>query len=76
MYDLKKHFFADKKEILKKIESVLTKGILEMGDEVERFEEDFANYCNVKYCVTVSSGSMGLLLALKSLKIKKSNRFV
>ena len=76
MYDLKKHFFADKKEILKKIESILTNGILEMGDEVERFEEDFADYCSVKYCVTVSSGSMGLLLALKSLELKKNDEVI
>ena len=39
MYDLTKHFLADKKQILSKIESVLNRGILEMGEEVEQFEE-------------------------------------
>ena len=50
MYDLKKHFLADKKTILSKIEKVLSKGILEMGEEVEKFEENFKQYCNVQYC--------------------------
>ena len=76
MYDLKKHFLADKKTILSKIEKVLSKGILEMGEEVEKFEENFKQYCNVQYCVTVSSGSMGLLLALKSLDLKKNDEVI
>ena len=76
MYDLKKHFLADKKIILSKIENVLSKGILEMGEEVEKFEENFKKYCNVKYCVTVSSGSMGLLLALKTLDLKKNDEVI
>ena len=46
MYDLKKHFLADKKIILSKIENVLSKGVLEMGEEVEKFEENFKKYCN------------------------------
>ena len=76
MYDLKKHFLADKKIILSKIENVLSKGVLEMGEEVEKFEENFKKYCKVKYCVTVSSGSMGLLLALKALDLKKNDEVI
>tara|TARA_B100001057_G_C22849999_1_gene950598 strand:+ start:1192 stop:2292 length:1101 start_codon:yes stop_codon:yes gene_type:complete len=76
MYDLTKHFLADKKQILSKIESVLNRGILEMGEEVEQFEENFKKYCDVKYCVTVSSGSMGLLLALKSFNLNKNDEVI
>ena len=76
MYDLTKHFLADKKQILSKIESVLNRGILEMGEEVEQFEENFKKYCGAKYCVTVSSGSMGLLLALKSFNLKKNDEVI
>ena len=74
MYDLKKHYLADEKIILNKISSVLKKGVLEMGEEVEKFEDNFKKYCNAKYCVTVSSGSMALLLSLKSLGLKKMMR--
>ena len=74
MYDLKKHYLADEKIILNKISSVLKKGVLEMGEEVEKFEDNFKKYCNAKYCVTVSSGSMALLLSLKSLGLKIGDR--
>ena len=76
MYDLKKHFLANDKEILKKIENILKKGVLEMGEEVDKFEDNFKKYCNVKYCVTVSSGSMGLLLSLKSLGLGPNDEVI
>ena len=70
MYDLNKHYQSNKKEILKSIDKILNNGVLEMGEEVEKFEENFSKYCGVKYSVTVSSGSMALLLALKALNLK------
>jgi len=76
MYDLTKHYNHNKKEILKKINSVLSKGILELGPEVNNFEKNFSNYCNAKYCVTVSSGSMGLLLAIKSLNLQNTDEVI
>jgi len=76
MYDLNKHYLSNKKEILKSIDKILNKGVLEMGDEVEKFEENFSKYCGVKYSVTVSSGSMGLLLALKALNIKDNDEVI
>tara|TARA_E500000178_G_scaffold300303_1_gene308489 strand:+ start:640 stop:963 length:324 start_codon:yes stop_codon:yes gene_type:complete len=76
MYDLKKHYQSNKKEILKSVDKILNKGILEMGEEVERFEENFSKYCGVKYSVTVSSGSMGLLLALRALNLKVNDEVI
>ena len=76
MYDLIKHYNYNKKEIIDTIKKILSKGILEMGPEVDIFEKNFANYCNSKYCITVSSGSMGLLLALKVLDLKKTDEVI
>ena len=76
MYDLTKHFNFNKREILNKIEKVLNKGVLELGEEVDKFEKNFSKYCGSKYCVTVSSGSMGLLLALKTLNLKKKDEVI
>ena len=76
MYDLTKHYNHNKKEILTKINLVLSKGILELGSEVEKFEKNFSKYCNSKYCVTVSSGSMGLLLAVKSLNLTNTDEII
>ena len=76
MYDLTKHYNYNKKQILNKITSVLNKGILELGPEVDKFERNFSLYCKAKYCVTVSSGSMGLLLAVKSLNLKSTDEVI
>jgi dTDP-4-amino-4,6-dideoxygalactose transaminase len=42
---------------------------LSHGPQVEAFEEAFARYAGRKYAVAVSSGSLGLVLALKALGI-------
>ena len=42
MYDLNKHYQSNKKEILQSINKILNNGVLEMGEEVEKFEENFS----------------------------------
>jgi dTDP-4-amino-4,6-dideoxygalactose transaminase len=37
-----------------------------LGEEVERFEAEFAEFCNVAHCVGVSSGTAALALALRA----------
>ncbi len=49
---------------------VLEAGRFIQGEECHRFEEEFANYCGVKYCVGVASGLDALYLVLKALEIK------
>ena len=44
MYDLNKHYQSNKKEILKSIDKILNNGVLEMGEEVEKFEEKNSDY--------------------------------
>ena len=39
------------------------------GDEGKKFEQEFANWCNVKYSVALSNGTVALELALKALDI-------
>ena len=43
---------------------VLDSGGFVLGDEVERFEEEFARSCGVSHCVGVDSGTSALHLAL------------
>ena len=71
MYDLKKHYLVDKNLILKCIDRTLLSGELELGPEMKNFEKNFSKFCNSKYSISVSSGSMGLLIALKCLNLKK-----
>lgn len=45
---------------------VLTNNSFILGEEVERFEEEFARYCEVGHCVGVSSGTAALSLMLRA----------
>ena len=37
-----------------------------LGEEVERFEAEFAEYCGVRHCVGIASGTAALTLALQA----------
>lgn len=48
---------------------VMQSGWFVMGQELEAFEEEFARFCNVKYCVGVANGLEALCLLLKAYNI-------
>ncbi|MCZ7405853.1 MAG: DegT/DnrJ/EryC1/StrS family aminotransferase, partial [Candidatus Methanoperedens sp.] len=54
-----KIFFPDedRKEILGKIDEILTTGQLTLGKFGKEFENKFAEYVGVKYAVAVNSGT-------------------
>lgn len=56
-------------EIERRIAAVLSHGQYIMGPEVKEFEEKLAGYVGVKHCITASSGTDTLLIALMALGI-------
>lgn len=56
-------------EILARINEVARSGAFTLGDEVERFEREFAAVCGSRRCVGVSSGTDALVLALRALGV-------
>jgi dTDP-4-amino-4,6-dideoxygalactose transaminase len=48
-----------------KLKSVLDTGWYVLGNEVNKFETSFANYCGTKYCVGVGNGFDALVLIFK-----------
>lgn len=46
------------------------------GQEDEKFEKEFAEFCNVEYCVGVGNGLDALMLALKALDIKSGDEVI
>lgn len=48
------------------LDGFLNKGQFILGDPVKRFEEDYALYCQTKYCVGVSNGLDALRLIFES----------
>lgn len=47
-----------------------------LGEEVERFEEEFAEYCGVRECVGVASGTAALALALIAAGIGRGDEVI
>lgn len=65
-----------KKEINSNIKEVLAKGIFIMGENVTKFEEEYAKYCGTKYCVGVGNGMDALELILRAYNIGKGNEVI
>jgi dTDP-4-amino-4,6-dideoxygalactose transaminase len=51
----------------------LRKGRYVLGEEVELFEKEFAEFCGSKFCIGVASGLDALYLSLKALDIPKGS---
>lgn len=58
-----------REEMLNKFAEVYDKGWFIQGDECAKFEEEFAEYCNVKYCVGCATGLDAIYLILKAMGI-------
>ena len=70
-----KEFFLkkNKKKLLNKVNKVLSSGIFTNGIETKKFEEKFAKFNKIKYCLALNSGTSALHLALKSIEIKQND---
>ena len=65
-FDLKAQYGLLRDEILEALDRVCQNASFILGEEVERFEQAFAKYCEVKHCVALNSGTSALHLALLS----------
>jgi UDP-2-acetamido-2-deoxy-ribo-hexuluronate aminotransferase len=74
--DLKGQYAALKADIDSRIQSVLDHGQYIMGPEVAELEDRLAAFTGAKHCVTVSSGTEALLIALMALDIKQGDEVV
>lgn len=68
--DLKTPYAALKTDIDAAIHRVLDHGQYIMGPEVKALEAALATFAGTKHCVTVSSGTEALLIALMALGVK------
>jgi UDP-2-acetamido-2-deoxy-ribo-hexuluronate aminotransferase len=67
--DLKTQYELHKADIDQAIQSVLDHGQFIMGPEVAQLERTLAAYVGVKHCLTVSSGTHSLEIALRALGV-------
>lgn len=74
--DLAAQYRALKSAIDRRIQKVLDHGQYIMGPEVRELEECLEIYTGAKHCITVSSGTEALLIALMALGIKPGDEVI
>ncbi|EKD28086.1 MAG: hypothetical protein ACD_79C00436G0002 [uncultured bacterium] len=63
-------------EEIEAVNAVLVSGMLAQGPLVRQFEEEFANYCNVKYAVALNSGTAAIHAGLYALGLKEGDEVI
>ena len=69
LVDLRAQYKSIKKEVDLAIKNVLKKADFVLGEEVEKFEKEFAAFCGVKYAVGLDTGLSSLELGMRALGI-------
>ncbi|HEY5587588.1 MAG TPA: DegT/DnrJ/EryC1/StrS family aminotransferase [Candidatus Paceibacterota bacterium] len=64
------------KEILNKFSEVYKKNWFIFGDELTKFEKEFADYCGTEYCIGCGNGLDALHLILKGYDIKEGDEVI
>ena len=67
--DLRTQYESLKPSIQSRIEAVLDHGLYIMGPEVKELEDKLASFVGVKHCISASSGTDTLLIAMMALGI-------
>ena len=68
--------FRYQEEFEQKALEVLRSGWYVLGEQVNSFEEEFANYTGAKYCVGLASGLDALWIAFRLLGIGKGDEVI
>ena len=74
--DLKAQYQASREDIDARIRTVLEHGQYIMGPEVAELEQKLASYTGARHCITVSSGTEALLIALMALGVGPGDEII
>ena len=74
--DLKAEFEQLRGEILPALERVCTNASFILGEEVEAFEREFADFCGTKHCVALANGTAALHLGLLALGVQPDDEVI
>ncbi len=75
-FDLKIQYASLRDEILQAVDRVCAGASFVLGDEVAKFEEEFAAYCDVSHCVALNSGTSALHLALLAAGVESGHEVI
>ncbi len=74
--DLRIQCNSMRQELSSKFEKILDATAFVMGKELEKFEEQFADFCGVNYAIGVANGTDALVLALRALGIRRGDMVI
>ena len=75
-FDLTVQYAELRDEITAAIDRLCRKAAFILGEEAEQFERSFAEYCGVKHCVALNSGTSALHLALLAAGIHSGDEVI
>lgn len=73
LYQLNKPFFTEYEQAFQK---VLHSGWYILGEEVKKFESEFAQYCQTKHSVGVANGLDALILAIRAFNFPEGSEII
>ena len=65
-----------REELMKKFDEVSSSGNYVLGGYLEKFESEFAEYCDAKYAVGVGNATDGISIVVKSLGLKSGDEVI
>ncbi|MBD5489846.1 MAG: DegT/DnrJ/EryC1/StrS family aminotransferase [Lachnospiraceae bacterium] len=71
-----REFFKHQREYEEAALRVLRSGWYVLGENVRKFEEEFARYLDIKYCTGVASGLDALWIAFRALGVKENDEVI
>ena len=74
--DLRASYLELKTALDSAFQRVMASGWYILGEELKAFEAEFAEYCNVKYCVGVGNGLDALHLILRAMDIGQGDEVI
>src|SRR5271154_2316770 len=74
--DLKAEYEELRSEILPALDRVCRNASFVLGEEVEAFEREFADFCGTKHCVALSNGTAALHLGLLAMGVQAGTEVI
>src|SRR5271154_5648546 len=74
--DLKAEYAELREEILAALDRTCQRSAFVLGEEVEAFEREFADFCGTKHCVALSSGTAALHLGLLAMGVQAGTEVI
>jgi dTDP-4-amino-4,6-dideoxygalactose transaminase len=74
--DLKTEYAEMRDETLEAIDRVCQTSAFVLGEEVEAFEREFADFCGTRHCVALSTGTAALHLGLLALGVQADDEVI